>query len=101
MTWATTHLVWTRGSWESNSHEHSKGVIIVSDTGRFNDKVDQASGRTKEWAGKATDDRDLEREGKAQHGIAETKENVRDAADKVKNAVSDTAHKIKDAVRRH
>jgi uncharacterized protein YjbJ (UPF0337 family) len=60
----------------------------VSDTGRFNDKVDQASGKTKEWAGRT------------QHGIAETKENARDMGDKVKDAVSDTAHKVKDAFRR-
>jgi uncharacterized protein YjbJ (UPF0337 family) len=72
----------------------------VSDTGRFNDKVDQASGKTKEWAGRTTDDRDLEREGRTQHGIAETKENARDMGDKVKDAVSDTAHKVKDAFRR-
>lgn len=72
----------------------------MSDTGRFNDKVDQASGKTKEWAGKATDDKDLEREGKAQHGIAEAKENVRDAGTKVKDAVADTAHKVKDAFKR-
>ena len=72
----------------------------MSDTGRFNDKVDQASGKTKEWAGKATDDKDLEREGQAQHGIAETKENARDMTDKVKDAVSDTANKVKDAFRR-
>jgi uncharacterized protein YjbJ (UPF0337 family) len=96
-----TCLFQARGGGEPLCHEQGKGVIIVSDTGRFNDNVDQVSGRTKEWAGRATDDRDLEREGKAQHGIAEAKENLRDAGEKVRDAVTDTAHKIKDAVRRH
>jgi uncharacterized protein YjbJ (UPF0337 family) len=72
----------------------------MADTGRFDDKVDQASGKTKEWAGRATDDEQLEAEGKTQHGIAETKETVRDGVDKVKDAVADTAHKIRDATRR-
>lgn len=72
----------------------------MSNTDRFEDRVDQVSGKAKEWTGRAADDEDLEREGKTQHGIAETKEGVRDAAEKVKDAVSDTAHKARDATRR-
>ena len=72
----------------------------MSDTDRFEDRVDQVSGKTKEWAGKATDDERLEAEGKTQHEVAETKGNLRDAADKVKDAASDTAHKVKEAFQR-
>lgn len=72
----------------------------MSDTGKFDDRVDQTSGHAKEWAGKATGDDDLEREGRAQHDIAETKLDLRHVGEKVKDAVSDTAHRIKDAIRR-
>jgi uncharacterized protein YjbJ (UPF0337 family) len=72
----------------------------VSDTGKFDDKVDQVSGKTKEWTGKATDDERLEAEGKTQHGIAETRENLRDAGEKVKDAATDTAHKVTESFRR-
>ncbi|HEY0640866.1 MAG TPA: CsbD family protein [Pseudonocardiaceae bacterium] len=72
----------------------------MSDTGRFDDRVDQASGKAKEWAGRATDDRDLEAEGRTQHGVAKTKADVREGAEKVKDAVADTAHKVRDAMRR-
>ena len=72
----------------------------MSDTGRFNDKVDQVSGKTKEWAGRATDDERLEAEGRTQHATAETKENVREAGDKVKDVLADTSYKVKEAFRR-
>jgi uncharacterized protein YjbJ (UPF0337 family) len=72
----------------------------VSTSDRFGDQVDEASGKTKEWAGKATGDRDLEREGQVQHGVAETKETARDVGEKVKDAVSDAAQKVKDTFRR-
>jgi uncharacterized protein YjbJ (UPF0337 family) len=71
----------------------------VSDTGKFSDKVDQAAGKTKEWAGKAADDERLEDEGRTQHDVAETKENLREAGEKVKDAAADTAHKVKEAFR--
>jgi uncharacterized protein YjbJ (UPF0337 family) len=58
----------------------------VSTTDRFGDRVDQASGKAKEWAGKATDNERLEAEGKAQHEVAETKGDLREAVDKVKDA---------------
>lgn len=72
----------------------------MSTTDRFEDRVDQASGKTKEWAGKATDDERLEAEGKTQHDIAETKGDLREAGDKLKDASEDTAHKVKEAFRR-
>lgn len=46
------------------------------------DKTDRASGKVKETAGKATGDRDLEREGKTEHSKGKLKqgaENVKDA----------------------
>ena len=58
----------------------------MSDTDKFGDRVDQASGKAKEWAGKATDDESLEAEGTTQHEVAESKADLRDAADKVKDA---------------
>jgi uncharacterized protein YjbJ (UPF0337 family) len=72
----------------------------VSTSDRFDDRVDRVSGKTKEWTGKATDDERLEAEGRTQHDVAETKENVRDATDKVKDAFADTAHKVREAFRR-
>jgi uncharacterized protein YjbJ (UPF0337 family) len=72
----------------------------VSETGKFDDKVDQVSGKTKEWAGKATDDEQLEAEGRTQHDVAKTKENLREAVEKVKDAATDTVHKVTDAFRR-
>lgn len=50
------------------------------------DKIDKAAGKVKEGAGKATGDDDLEREGRAQHGIADAKDAVKNAADKVTEA---------------
>lgn len=72
----------------------------MSTTDRFEDRVDQVSGKTKEWAGKATDDERLEAEGRTQHDVAETKGNLREAGEKVKDAVTDTAHKVKEAFQR-
>ena len=45
-----------------------------------NDKIDQATGKAKEVGGKATGDKDLESEGKTQHGVAKAKDAVKDAA---------------------
>ena len=51
-----------------------------------NDKIDQATGKAKEVAGKATGDEELEAEGRTQHGVAKAKDAVKDAADKVGEA---------------
>jgi uncharacterized protein YjbJ (UPF0337 family) len=53
------------------------------------EKIDQAKGRAKEAVGDATDDKDLEREGKVDRASGEVKEKVGDAVDKVK----DTLHR--------
>ena len=50
------------------------------------EKADQAKGRVKEAAGDLTNDKDLEREGKAERVGGEIKEKVGDAVDKVKGA---------------
>jgi uncharacterized protein YjbJ (UPF0337 family) len=72
----------------------------VSSTDRFEDRVDQASGKTKKMAGKATGDERLEAEGTTQHKVAKTKGNLREAGGKVKDAAADTARKVKRAFRR-
>ncbi|RZS36426.1 CsbD-like protein [Herbihabitans rhizosphaerae] len=51
------------------------------------EQKDKITGKAKEFAGKATDDEDLEREGKAQHGIAKVKDAVKGAAQSVSDAV--------------
>ena len=58
----------------------------MASTDRFDDRVDQAGGKAKEWAGKLTDNERLEAEGKSQHEVAETKGDLKEAADKVKDA---------------
>jgi uncharacterized protein YjbJ (UPF0337 family) len=72
----------------------------VSNTDRFEDRVDQVSGKTKEWAGKAADDERLEAEGRTQHKVAETKHDLREAGDKLRDETSDTAHKVREAFQR-
>jgi uncharacterized protein YjbJ (UPF0337 family) len=51
-------------------------------------KMDDLKGRVKEGVGAATDDRDLEREGKADRAGGAVKEKVSDAVDAVKDAVT-------------
>ena len=51
-------------------------------------KWDQAKGKAKEEAGKATDDQSLENEGKADQAKGEVKEGVGEAKRKVKNTLS-------------
>ncbi|MFN0030223.1 MAG: CsbD family protein [Acidimicrobiales bacterium] len=50
------------------------------------EKMDDLKGRVKEGVGAATDDKDLEREGKADRVGSDIKEGVSDAIDKVKDA---------------
>jgi uncharacterized protein YjbJ (UPF0337 family) len=53
---------------------------------------DKAKGNVKETVGKATDNRDLEAEGrgdKIKGGLEEAKGKVKDAADRAKDAVKD------------
>jgi uncharacterized protein YjbJ (UPF0337 family) len=51
---------------------------------------DKAAGKTKEWIGKATDDEDLEREGRVEHAEGKVSGAVEDAKEKVEEA-SDAA----------
>jgi uncharacterized protein YjbJ (UPF0337 family) len=51
--------------------------------------LDKAKGTIKENVGDATDDEELEREGKMDRAGAEVKEKVGDAVDTVKDKVSD------------
>lgn len=57
------------------------------DNRRFDDRIDQATGKAKEWTGRATGDRGLEREGRAQSGFARAKIKVQDAFRKIVRAV--------------
>ena len=58
----------------------------MADDDRFDDKVDEGSGKVKETAGKATGDEDLRREGETQKDTAQLKEQVKDTVDKAKEA---------------
>jgi uncharacterized protein YjbJ (UPF0337 family) len=62
----------------------------------MSDKTDQIKGRAKEAAGKLTDDKDLQHEGKVDRVAGETKEKLGDAKDKVEGAVD----KVKDKLHR-
>ena len=52
------------------------------------EKMDKAKGTIKENVGDATDDKDLEREGKMDRKGAEVKEKVGDAVDTVKDKLT-------------
>jgi uncharacterized protein YjbJ (UPF0337 family) len=56
--------------------------------------ADDAKGRVKEAAGDLTNNRDLEREGKADQAGARVKEMAEDAKDKVSGAVDSVKEKI-------
>ena len=58
-----------------------------------NDKIDEATGKVKEVAGKVTGDEELEAEGRTQHGVAKAKDAVKDAADKVGEAAKNVLGK--------
>ncbi len=49
---------------------------------KINNKIDELAGKGKEFAGKATDDPDLEARGQGE----QTKSNLKQAAEKVKDA---------------
>ncbi len=51
----------------------------------MSDKTEDLKGRVKEGIGAATDDKDLEREGKADRSSAAVKEKVDDVVDAVKD----------------
>lgn len=53
------------------------------------EKLDKAKGTVKENVGDATDNEDLEREGKMDRKGAEVKETVGDTVDKVKDKLTD------------
>lgn len=56
------------------------------DDGKFDDRIDQGSGKAKEWTGRATGDRGLEREGRTQSGLAGAKIKIRQAVKDVARA---------------
>lgn len=56
--------------------------------------IDDAKGRVKEAVGSATDNRDLEREGKVDQAGASVKEFAEDAKDKVAGAVDSIKEKF-------
>lgn len=51
------------------------------------ENIDDAKGQVKEKAGRLTDDKDLENEGKVDQAAGTVKDKVGDAADKVKDAL--------------
>lgn len=52
---------------------------------KFENKVDEASGKAKETAGRLSGEEDLRREGEAEKDKAQLKDKVQDAAQKVKD----------------
>ena len=58
--------------------------------------TDKAFGKTKEVAGKVTDDKHLEAEGKAEGLLGKAKEAVEDAKDKVSDVIDDVKDKFDD-----
>lgn len=56
---------------------------------KIKNKADQAGGTLKETAGKVTDDKDLEAEGKVQRAEGKVKETLDEAGDKVRDAAGD------------
>jgi uncharacterized protein YjbJ (UPF0337 family) len=52
------------------------------------ENLDDAKGQVKEKAGQATDDKDLENEGKIDQATGKVKDAVGDASDKVKDTVT-------------
>jgi uncharacterized protein YjbJ (UPF0337 family) len=46
---------------------------------KFEDRIEQGSAKAKEWAGRVTGDRRLEREGRTQAGFAGARIKIRDA----------------------
>jgi uncharacterized protein YjbJ (UPF0337 family) len=52
-------------------------------------KMDELKGRAKEAAGDLTDDRDLQREGKADKAAGKAKQKVEDAKDWVEDKIDD------------
>jgi uncharacterized protein YjbJ (UPF0337 family) len=52
-------------------------------------KMDEMKGRAKEAAGDLTDDRDLQREGKADQASGKLKQKVEDAKDWVEDKIDD------------
>jgi len=49
-------------------------------------KIDEGTGKLKETTGRATGDDSLRAEGEGQKDVAQTKDNLQDAANKVKDA---------------
>ena len=58
------------------------------------DNFDDAKGQVKEKVGDATDDQELENEGKKDQAVGK----VKDAADDVKDKVDDAADKVRDKI---
>ncbi len=53
------------------------------------EKLDDLKGKAKEAAGDLTDNKDLEREGKVDQGMADVKDKVGDVTDKVGDKIKD------------
>lgn len=53
------------------------------------ENIDDIKGKVKEAAGDLTDNKDLQREGKVDQGIADVKDKVGDVADKVGDKLKD------------
>ncbi|MFW2514529.1 CsbD family protein [Demequina sp. SO4-13] len=68
----------------------------MSGTDRLSNAAEDAKGKFKEGAGKATDDEQLEAEGKTDQGKASAKDKVEDGKDKVAEKYNDATDRNDD-----
>lgn len=64
--------------------------------GDFDNAKDKLVGKTKESAGAATGDEQLENEGKGQHAAGDAKQKIADAAEGLKDKANEALGKLKD-----
>ena len=62
----------------------------------FEGAADKLKGTAKEAAGKLSDDKSLENEGKASRLVGDAKDKVNEAADSVKDKANEVAAKVED-----
>jgi len=62
----------------------------------MSDRIDELKGSVKEGAGKISGERDLEAEGRGERTVAETKRNVKGAANEAKGRIEQGIGKLTD-----
>ncbi len=62
---------------------------------KFDDRIEQGSGKAKQWAGRVTGDRRLEREGRTEAGLAGARIKLRDAVRSLFRAFRRPSHRVR------